>query len=470
MTQTSKSQVVRNLPAVDKLLNEPRLKELEGQVPRSLILQAARKTLDDLRARILEGSTPLPDELAISRIANQAAELAIRLAQSSMRNAINATGVILHTGLGRAVLPEAACQAVGSIACGHSTLEISLETGARESRSAHFSKLLADICGAEAALAVNNTAGAVFLALNALACGTEVIVSRGQLVEIGGSFRLPDIMARAGARLVEVGTTNRTRLSDYEAAISDDTALILRVHPSNYRIVGFTEEVPLGELVGLGRQYGIPVMDDVGSGALIDMARFGLRGETMVQDSVKAGADIITFSGDKLMGGPQAGLIVGREEILDKLASNPLARILRIDKLTVAALEATLRLYNDPESITETIPTLRFIARSLEDITRSGGKLKRLVSSAVNGKAEVKLVDGVSEVGGGSLPGESLPTKLVAISAPTINPTKTAQAFRMADPPIFGRVGEDMFLLDVRTVSDSELTAIARAAKRIFNI
>ena len=468
MADDAKRSTMRKLPPVDRLLQESAVRDLEGAIPHSVILKAARETVDDLRDRIKGGWTPDPDDLSPQYLASRIRDRAVRMNAPSLRKAINATGVILHTGLGRAVLPDAARNALMEIAAGHSNLELDLETGARGSRRRHYAELLAEICGAEAGFAVNNNAAAVFLALNTLARGREVIISRGHLVEIGGSFRLPDIMARADARLVEVGTTNRTRISDYEQAISEDSALILRVHPSNFRIVGYAEEAPLADLVELGRRHGIPVMDDVGSGALLDMTRFGLQGEPVVQESVKAGADVVTFSGDKLLGGPQAGLIVGTREVVDDLASNPLARALRVGKLTIAALESTLKLYADPESAIESIPTLRSIAKPIREINRAALRLKRLLTQA---GITVEVVDGVSEVGGGSLPGQTLPTKLVSITADVIrfpHPNDLARAFRSADPPILGRVADDRFLLDLRTVDDSEIPAIVRVARQIL--
>lgn len=471
MTKNTQRNIVRKLPAVDRLLSEQPLKDLMREVPRNIVVNAARQTLDGLRARILGGWTPASGDLSPAQIADQVRELALHINAPSLRRAINATGIVLHTGLGRAMLPDAARKALDAVASGHSNLEIDLETGARGSRNSHFNELLADLCGAEAAFAVNNNAAAVLLALNTLAAGKEVVVSRGQLVEIGGSFRLPDIMVRAGARLVEVGTTNRTRISDYEAAISDETALILCVHTSNFRIIGFTEEVSIKQLVELGGHLSVPVMHDVGSGSLVDMTQFGLRGEPLVQDSVQAGADVVTFSGDKLLGGPQAGLVVGRREIVDTMAANPLARALRIDKLTAAALEGTLKLYADPEMLAATIPTFKSITRPVEDIGRAARRLKRLLAKALPEEIRIEVVDGFSEVGGGSLPGERLPTKLVAVSsdrAGTASPMDLARAFRMAEPPIFGRVGEGRLLLDMRTVLDGEIPDIVRTARQIL--
>lgn len=461
----------RRLPAIEKLLHEEQIIGLEGQVPRSVILKAARETVDDLRARIKDGEPLDQDAVSAEHIAARIRDLALRMNEPSLKNVINATGVVLHTGLGRAVLPQAARDALARIASGHSNLELDLESGGRGSRRTHYADLLADITGAEAAFAVNNNAAAVLLALNTIARGREVIISRGQLVEIGGSFRLPDIMSRASVRLVEVGTTNRTRISDYEKAISEETALILRVHPSNFRLVGYAQEASLEELVALGGRHGIPVMDDVGSGALVDLGRFGLTGDPLVQESVRAGADIVAFSGDKLLGGPQAGLIVGKQNVVADLASNPLARALRLDKLTIAALEGTLKLYADPDSVMERIPTLRAIARPLDDINRDALRLRRLLRASIPGAIEVEVTDGLSEVGGGSLPGQTLPTKLVAISpqgGKFTNANDIAASFRRADPPILGRVGDDRFLLDLRTVETSDLQAIVHAARQIF--
>ncbi len=470
MSENNQRSAMRRLPAVDRVLGMPPVKELEGQVPHSIVLKAARLTLDDLRARIMEGA--VSDEyLSLDHIAQYVRDFALRLNCPSLRQVINATGIILHTGLGRAVLPDAAVSELMDVASGHSNLEIDLETGGRGSRRSHYARLLADLTGSEAAIAVGNNAGAVFLALNTLAHGKEVIISRGQLVEIGGSFRLPDIMARAGARLVEVGTTNRTRIADYEAAVTEDTGLILRVHPSNFRIVGYTQEASLEELVTLGQRLGIPVMDDVGSGALVDLSQFGLKGDPLVQDSVKAGADIVTFSGDKLLGGPQAGLIVGRRDIIDDIAANPIARAMRVGKLTIATLEATLKLYADPDTVMQKVPTLRFISRPLPEIARAAQKLRRLITQPAPGKVQVEIMDGFSEVGGGSLPGQTLPTKLVSISTvrPGLtNPQDLAKAFRQANPPVFGRVGDDRFILDLRTVQDSEIPMLADVSRRIL--
>lgn len=459
---------LRRLPAVEKLLNEPSLISLQESVPRSIIVEAARNVLEGLRDAVRMGEPVGTEDLSLESVVDRVHSEASRLTARSLRRAVNATGVVLHTGLGRSVLSEAARDAVAEVAGGHSTLEIDVETGMRGSRSIHYRRILHDLCGAESAFAVNNNAGAVLLALNTIAVGREVIVSRGQLVEIGGSFRMPDIMMRAGARLVEVGTTNRTRISDYERAITDDTALILRVHPSNFRVVGFTEEASLADMVELGREYGIPVMDDIGSGALIDTKQFGLPGEPMVQDSIRAGADIVCFSGDKLLGGPQAGLIVGKQESIDRISSNPLSRALRLDKMTLAALEATLRLYLDPASVVRQIPTLSALARPLADTENAAQDLARRIDSLHVPGLSASVIDGMSQAGGGSLPGEELPSRLVALRSDTLAPNDIAARFRDSAPPVFGRVSDERFLLDLRTVTAAEADEIFAAAERIF--
>ncbi|MDH7482455.1 MAG: L-seryl-tRNA(Sec) selenium transferase [Armatimonadota bacterium] len=461
--------LLRSLPSIDRLLGEPSLKELIGEIPRPYVAEAARKTLDEIRSRIREGFTVKEEDISLERLAQDIRLRAKALANTSIRRAINATGIVLHTGLGRAVLPAAAQKALIDVASGHCNLEIDIKTGGRGKRSEHYQELLKNLTGAESALVVNNNAAAVFLALNTLACGREVIVSRGELVEIGGSFRMPDIMASAGVKLIEVGTTNRTYVSDYENAISEETGLILKVHTSNFCIVGFAKSPALSELAELGKKKGIPVMEDIGSGALIDMSRFGLKSEPTVQESIRAGADIVTFSGDKLLGGPQSGIIVGRKEFVEAMARNPLSRTFRIDKLTIAALEATLKLYVDSDTVIRNIPTLRYISRTLPEITHAANQLKAKLITSIGDNAKIEIFDGFSEVGGGSLPGQQLPTKLIAIYNADISPIDLAQKFREANPPIFGRVGDDKFLLDIRTVEDSEIDVIAQVASQILS-
>lgn len=469
MRDRQDSDLQRRLPAVGKLLAAPSLGELQETLPRSLVVNAVRQVLEEMRTALRDGWAPDAQELSNDAIADRARDRALAMAMPSMRPAINATGVVLHTGLGRAVLPEPTVRAVEAVASGHSNLEIDPVSNVRRERNSHLEALLRDLTGAEAGFVVNNNAAAVLLALNTLASGREVIVSRGQLVEIGGSFRLPDIMSRAGVQLVEVGTTNRTRLSDYENAISDDTALILRVHRSNFRMIGFTSDVPLRDLVALGTSYAIPVVEDAGSGALIDLSEYGLGDEPLIPESISAGVDVVTFSGDKLLGGPQAGIIIGSREHVEAMAANPLARALRIDKLTVAALESTLRLYADTESLPHTVPALRYIMRPLQDIDRAARSLRRRLLPVVKQGAQVSIVDGVSEVGGGTMPGAYLPTKLVSIALPGMSSGDLAKEFRAGTPPVFGRVAEERLVLDLRTVQDIELPLLARVARKILS-
>jgi L-seryl-tRNA(Ser) seleniumtransferase len=357
-----------------------------------------------------------------------------------------------------------------TIASGYSNLEYDLEAGIRGSRYVHAEAILCEITGAERALVVNNNAGAVLLALNTLALGQEVVVSRGQLVEIGGSFRIPDIMARSGARLREVGCTNRTHLYDYEEAIGAETALLLKAHVSNFQIIGFTAEVDILDLTALGKKHGVPVMEDLGSGCFLDLSRFGLKGEPTVQDSVGAGVDVVTFSGDKLLGGPQAGIILGRSELITRIRKNPLTRALRVDKLTLATLEATLRLYRDQETAINAIPTLRMIATDLATLeTRARGLQERL-KAVVPANLNVVIADGASRVGGGALPIQNLPTKLVALSSEELSAARLELRFRGYEPPIIGRVEQDRFLLDVRTLQPGEEDIIVGAAAQVCHV
>jgi len=386
--------------------------------------------------------------------------------RGSLRPAINATGVIIHTGLGRAVLCEEAVEALLAVASGHSTLEIDLVSGKRGSRQQHVSKLLAELTGAEAALVVNNNAGAVFLAVNSLARDREVVVSRGQLVEIGGSFRMPDIVRHAGARLVEVGTTNCTRIADYADAITENTGLILRCHPSNFRIAGESEETSIEELAALGRERGVPVMDDVGSGALVDVRGFGLEYEPTVPDSVRAGADVVSFSGDKLLGASQAGLIVGRADIVGLCRSNPLARALRIDKLTLAALEATLRVYRDGNPLTD-IPVLASIHRPLSDIERQAHNLARAINALRLADLKASVVAVESQTGGGSLPERNLESRAVALKSSALDAEDLSKRFRGNEPPIFGRIVQDAFVLDMRAVTPHEARLILGCVRNL---
>ena len=456
--------VLRQLPSVDELLQEPSIRELGETVPRWGVVEAAREVLERWR-RILgaersESVQPHPPSRAM--LVSEVREAAQRRDRPALRRLINATGVIIHTNLGRAPLAEAAIERIVEVARGYSNLEYDLERGDRGSRQSHLEWLLCRLTGAEAALAVNNNAAAVLLATNTLAEGKEIIISRGELVEIGDSFRIPDILRRAGGILREVGTTNRTYLRDYEAAIGEATAVLMKIHTSNFRVLGFAAAVPVAELAALGHQHGLPVVEDVGSGALLDLSQIGLQKEPLPSESIRAGADLVTFSGDKLLGGPQAGLIVGKRSLVERLRRNPLARAVRIDKLTLAALEATLRLCLDEARAFSGIPVLRALAMSLQEVDRRARRLCDQVVRLASGHLEASVIDGASEVGGGALPLEAIPTRLVAVQSLHLTPQVLEERLRRTDPPVMVRIKDGQVLLDPRTVSEEELEEMAK--------
>jgi L-seryl-tRNA(Ser) seleniumtransferase len=462
----SKEEARRSLPAVDRVLRSEGADALIACYGRPLVLEAVRAALSEMRG---EGRAAAP-----AAILAQAGKHLFASMRPSQRRVLNLTGTVLHTNLGRAPLCEEAIVAAVEAMREPSTLEYDLETGRRGERDSHVAGWLTRLSGAEAALAVNNTAGALVLALNTLALGRETIVSRGELIEIGGSFRLPEIMARAGTRLCEVGTTNRTHLADYAAAIGPQTGLILKAHTSNYRVIGFAASVPAEKLGALARERGVPLVEDLGSGSLVDLARFGLPHEPTVAQSVAAGADLVTFSGDKLLGGPQAGLVVGRAELVAKLARNPLKRALRLDKVRLAALEATLRLYADPERLRERLPALRLLCRPQEEIARLAHALLPAVAAAVGEKAAVAVVATESQIGSGALPVSLLPSAALALSpAPGIAVEALARAFRALKVPVIGRIETGRLILDLRCLEDEaalreelqELEEIARSLR-----
>jgi L-seryl-tRNA(Ser) seleniumtransferase len=372
----------------------------------------------------------------------------------SQRRVFNLTGTVLHTNLGRSPLPEEAIAATAESLRDPSNLEFELESGARGDRTDHVRGWLKRLTGAEAATVVNNNAAAVLLALNTLASGKDVIVSRGELIEIGGAFRIPEIMAGSGAILKEVGTTNRTHAADYERAITGNTGLLLKVHTSNYKVVGFVADVGLADLVAIGKKHAVPVMEDLGSGALVDLSQYGLPKEPVVAERISLGADLVTFSGDKVLGGPQAGLIVGAAAALNQLSRNPLHRALRCGKLTIAALEATLRLYRESATLAEDLPTLRFFTRPLADMEKMGRQLMPALGEALGPAFRLSLLDSTSQVGSGALPTEEIPTKAIAVEHDTMGANQVADRFRRARPPIIGRVRDERFLLDLRTIFD----------------
>ena len=450
------SEAFRALPSVDELLQNHTLRGWERKVGRAIVTDAIRAALDDARAAIRAGAdAPMP-ALLIDAI-TQRIERAIR---PTLTRVINATGVILHTNLGRAPLSQDALQAIQDAASSYSNLEYDLDAGERGSRYVHAEELLRTLTGAEAALVVNNNAAAVMFILRAFAQNKQVIVSRGQLVEIGGGFRVPDVLSQSGATMVEVGTTNRTRAADFENALSPDTALLLHVHPSNFRVIGFTEEVALSDLSALAHKHKLIAADDLGSGALLDTAAYGLAHEPMPQESLRAGADLVAFSGDKLLGGPQAGIIVGKQEWIARLKKHPLARALRVDKLTLAALQATLLHYLKNEA-TQKIPVWQMISAKTETLDAQAqawcAEWKKL-------NLDARVIDAQSTVGGGSLPGEVLPTRAVALKV--ANPDAFVKALRENDPPIIARIENDAVLFDPRTVLSHDVDALLQGAVR----
>ena len=444
------NELLRALPKVDDVLGAPDLAETLANVPRPLVLDAVRAAIDEARGSLLAGETADVDTAAIARAAASRATLATR---PSLRRVINATGIIVHTNLGRSVLADAAAAAGADVASGYSTLEYDVESGERGSRHVHVEQLLCRLTGAEAAMAVNNNAAAVMLAIAGLARGREAIVSRGQLVEIGGSFRIPDIMAESGATMVEVGTTNKTHLQDYETALTSNTGLLLKVHSSNFRVVGFTEEVSLADLVRLGAQHGVPVMEDQGSGLLFDLRPYGLPAEHTVADSVAAGVAVVTASGDKLLGGPQAGILVGRWDVISKLKKHPMARALRVGKLALAALEATLRLLLDEQQAVTRIPTLRMLTEPQSAVRARAEALAARVREAVGEAAQVTTADEIARAGGGSLPLAEIPTVVVTLAPQAMSAGKLEALLRCGgEPAIIARVKDDRLLIDPRTL------------------
>lgn len=465
VTDDTSSERRRRLPAVSRVLSEPVLADLLTTVPRPVVVQAVRRVLAEARAAARSGD----DRTDAASVAEAAARLAREEARPSLRRAINATGIVLHTGLGRAVLPEAALSAVVEASRGHCLLEVDVETGRRGSRQRHCRALLAELTGAESALVVNNNAAALLLCLTALASGGEVILSRGEMVEIGGSFRLPDLVRASGATLVEVGTTNRTRLSDYASALSDRTRVLLKCHPSNFRVVGYAGSVSTQELAELGRNAGVLVLDDLGSGAMADTTALGAGPTVTLRQAVAAGADVVTASGDKLLGGPQAGIVLARAEWIDRVAAHPIARAVRCDKMTLAALEATLRLYRDPERAAAQVPTLACLARDAESLRAQAARIAEALSARLAGEADLDVVESRSQVGGGSLPDEELPTWCVALRpARGSGVDELAARLRRGEPAVFGRISEGRLLLDVRTVGEDEEAPLIAALSAAF--
>jgi L-seryl-tRNA(Ser) seleniumtransferase len=454
------TELLRQIPAVNELLGRAALSDLQERVGRDLLVESTRRVLRRFRDRIVEGSLSSVTLEALEQEIVIEAEAAVRL---SLRAVINASGVVLHTNLGRAPLAREALEHLAEVSTCYSNLEYDLDRGARGKRDVHTERLFSRLLGAEKTLVVNNNAAAVLLALNTLAEGMEVVVSRGELIEIGGSFRIPDVCAKSGAILREVGTTNRTRIGDYAAAINERTRLLLRVHPSNFRILGFTERPSLEEFVELAQRHKLIAMEDLGSGCLVDLSPHGIRDEPTASASLKAGVDVICFSGDKLLGGPQAGILAGKREPLEQIRKNPLFRALRVDKLTIAALEATLSLYLQGK--TPAIPALRMIQLSRQAIHQRAARLAQKLSA--NAQFSARVQEGDSLIGGGSTPALALPTALLAVTHSRHSAQEMERLLRQNSPPVIARVEQDTLLLDLRTVFEEQDEELIRALERI---
>jgi L-seryl-tRNA(Ser) seleniumtransferase len=456
----------KNIPKVDKVLEWPDIQALLARYQRPLLVEAVRAVLADLRGEALAGRAAAESfsaETLSERVRNKLAATDAY----SLKRVVNGTGVVIHTNLGRSPLPEPVRQHLLDTAFGYSNLEFDLEEGARGSRHAHVEQLLRDLTGAETALVVNNNAAAVLLALSALAEDREVLVSRGELVEIGGSFRIPDVMRLSGAILTEVGTTNRTHPADYRKAISPATALLLKVHQSNFAQSGFTAEVAIADLARIGAEFSLPVMADLGSGSLVDLSLHLQCSEPTVQDCLREGVAVVTFSGDKLLGGPQAGIIVGRKSCLDPMRSHPLARAMRIDKMTLAALEGTLRLYRDEREALVQIPALRMLTRTLSELRLLGQTLLRRLRRVLPGTVRLSLEIGSSRVGGGALPLLELPTALIAVEMDGVPPHQLEVRLRTGSIPVLGRISRNRFLLDLRTILDADIPLLIKALRSL---
>ncbi len=461
---------LRELPAVDHVLDLAKADPAFELIPASVLVGAARSVIAEARGRILNQAGPDPEaDLTDAAILARVKDGVRRAMQPNLRRVVNATGVVIHTNLGRSLLAAEAVEHLLAVAGRYSNLEYDLQAGRRGSRYAAVRNLLCEITGAEDAMVVNNNAGAVLISLETLARGRKVIVSRGDLVEIGGSFRIPDVMTKSGALLKEVGTTNRTHLRDYEEAIDAETALLLKVHWSNYSIIGFTAQVPLKELVALGARHGLPVMEDLGSGTFVDFSRYGLLKEPTVQASVASGADVVTFSGDKLLGGPQAGIIVGRRSMVESIRKNPINRALRIDKLTLAALEGTLRLYRDEARAVRAIPTLRMLSEPEEAIAARAAELAERLAALADSRLTIEAARLPSKAGGGSLPLLELPSRCLKLRITGLSANALELALRRNDPPIIGRIEDEAFVVDLRTVQEEEPAVIAAALASLLS-
>ncbi|MFQ6039394.1 MAG: L-seryl-tRNA(Sec) selenium transferase [Candidatus Poribacteria bacterium] len=465
-TIINQQQALRQIPSLETLLISEQFQPLLNNYARELVVENLRATLEEIRGEIRAGQIDT-DKLKPENLAERLMNQLQRKFSPRLVRVINVTGTITHTNLGRALLSEEACRALTNCAKHYVNLEYDVKAGRRGHRDSITEPLLQQLTGCEASTVVNNNAAAVLLSLNTLARGREVIVSRGELIEIGGAFRIPDVMEASGAILKEVGTTNRTHLSDYERAISENTALLLKVHPSNYRIEGFSSSPKMEEIVELGHKNGILTMEDLGSGSLIDLMRYGLPHEPVVKERINAGVDIVTFSGDKLLGGPQSGIIIGKKEFIEPIRRNPLMRAMRVGKLTIAALEATLRIYLNESSLKEKLPMLRFYTRPFEKVRQLAEQLAIEFNQIFGDVVEVSAEESYSQIGSGSLPVETIKSMAVVFTSQTISIEKLAQQFRNHEVPIIGRVSEGKLIMDMRSATEEDIREIKQAAEKI---
>lgn len=462
----NKQKLLASLPSVDEILKSDKGLEWQESFPRRYVLKAIREIIEEKRQAILRDELK---EISMESMLPDIQHRVEKLSSFSLKPVINATGVVIHTNLGRSILSDEILENVKKVACGYSNLEYDLGKGERGKRYSHIQRLLNEITGAESSLIVNNNAAAVFVCLTALAKGKEVIVSRGELVEIGGSFRVPDVMASSGAILREVGTTNKTHLHDYEKAINENTALLLKVHQSNFRTIGFTKQVEIEDLATLGRKHNIPVMFDLGSGCLIDLKPSGVHSEPTVQEVVKSGCDIVTFSGDKLLGGPQGGVIAGKTDIIETISRHPLMRAVRVDKMTLSALEAVLMLYIDEDKAKKEIPTLRMLLQDVNEIKARAKKIAtRLHREIKENVAEIDVVGDSSQSGGGALPEIEFKTYVIAIKPKKLSVNKLEERLRHGNPPIIARIKEDALIIDARTMRDREVEALVKGISGVL--
>lgn len=463
----NKRDLFAQLPSVDEVLNNNKIIDILNEYPRNIVIECIREAIEEKRRCIIELKEENFNEFKISldEIVTNIVNKCNLKYSLSLKKVINATGTVIHTNLGRSLLSESLKDELWQSASRYSNLEYDIDKGERGSRYTHLTETIKRLTGAEDVLVVNNNAAAVLLVLSTMAKGGEAIVSRGELVEVGGSFRIPSIMALSGASLVEVGSTNKTHVKDYEETITENTKVLMKVHTSNYRILGFTQSVEVDELCEIGKKHNIPVIEDLGSGVFIDVSKYGLTYEPTVLDSIRKGADIVTFSGDKMLGGPQAGIIVGKKEYISEMKKNQLTRALRVDKLTICALEATLRMYLDEEKAIKEIPTLRMLTYTMEELEEKANALYSKLEN-LSSYANIRIEDGLSQVGGGSMPLETINSKVIAITPNNMNVSTLEKKLRLSDSHVIARVYEDKYVLDIRTIFEDEFDILAKEIER----